>query len=164
VSGGLWSSFTLIIGPSLLGLGLLFQRVGWLYGVLKLVGGTYLVYLGIRTLLSPPPVASAEPDAGPILSRWHAFRRGVLVDLSNPKAAVFFVSLFAVTMPPDAPLWFEAMIVAAVVLVAAGWYAMVACLVNLSPVAAVLQRSRAVLARVTGVVFIVLGARLAADR
>lgn len=148
---------------SLLGLGLLFQSAAWLYGLVKLAGGLYLIWLGIRTLLGSGSVSSDAPDtAGP--SGRGAFRRGLVVDLSNPKAAVFFVSLFAVAVPPEAPFWFDALVVTMVVVTAFAWYATVACLVNLPPVAAVLRRWQAGITRITGALFVVLGVRLAVDR
>ena len=153
---------------SLLGLGLLFRSTAWLYQVVKLAGGLYLIYLGARLLISAGwrgrgPAVAVAPRL-PALSPARAFRRGLIVDLGNPKAAVFFTSLFAVTVPPDAPLWFQALIVVAVVAMAGGWYALVACLVSLRPVAAAFERAKRAVACVTGAAFVALGARLAADR
>jgi len=148
---------------SLLGLGLLFQTVGWLYMALKIVGGAYLVYLGIKAMIT----SRGAQDDGPSLATMtglHAFRRGILVDLSNPKAAAFFISLFAVTVPPLAPLWFKALVVASVVAMAGGWYAVVACLVATGPVARLYRRARRTLTFLAGALFVALGVRLATDR
>lgn len=165
VSAGIALGTTIWATASLLGLGLLFQTATWLYKAVKIAGGLYLIWLGIRTIMSarhaPAATTSTRLRA---MSSAQAFRRGLVVDLSNPKAAVFFTSLFAVAVPPAAPLWFQAMIVAIVVVMAGGWYALVACIVNIPAVAAALRRAQKTIARVTGLVFIALGARLAADR
>ena len=61
--------------------------------VLKYTGATYLVYLGLRFLLTtrwPTPRGSS----GFVVSSWAFFRRGILVDLLNPKIGVFFLAFF----------------------------------------------------------------------
>ncbi len=164
VSAGIAVGTTIWATASLAGLGILFQTTAWLYQAVKLAGGLYLVYLGIRTILSARHARAASPARLGALSPLQAFRRGLVVDLSNPKAAIFFTSVFAVAVPPQAPLWFQALVVATVVMIAAGWYALVACLVNLPPVAAALRRAHKAMSYVTGLVFVALGARLATDR
>lgn len=81
--------------------GLLFQSAAWLYQAVKLAGGAYLVYLGLRTTLSARDDKRPRlPPAKPLTARG-AVLRGPIVDLSNP---VFFASLFAIAVLPEAPL------------------------------------------------------------
>jgi len=70
-----------------------------IFQALKLVGASYLVYLGIRSLLAAArrsPHAEGAGDGGPTASRdrWAALRQGVINNLANPKMAVFFASVF----------------------------------------------------------------------
>lgn len=147
---------------SLLGLGVLFQTAGWLYQAVKLIGAAYLIYVGARMLLGAwrgSPAGRAASAAQSVAGA-RAFRFGLLTDLSNPKAAAFFTSLFAVTIPPGAPLWFDALIVSAVVAIAGGWYALAACLVSFESVARLYRRGQRAIGAVTGAVFMALGLRL----
>ncbi len=164
LAAGICLGTTIWATVSLFGLGLLFQTAGWLYVTAKLAGAAYLVYLGARMILSARRSASLPDAGGPRLSAGQAFRRGLLTDLSNPKAAAFFTSLFAVAVPPEAPLWFDASIVLAVVAIAGGWYAIVACLMTLDPVAALYRRCAKAVSALAGAVFIGAGLGLAAER
>jgi threonine efflux protein len=164
LSAGIAVGTTIWATASLLGLGLLFQTTAWLYQFVKLAGGAYLIYLGITTIMSARQSPSTAPVRIQADSAGRAFRRGLIVDLSNPKAAVFFTSLFAVSVPPEAPLWFKVLVVAIVVMMAGGWYALVACIVNLPPVALALQKMQKAISYLTGLVFIGLGVRIAVDR
>ena len=61
------------------------------FSVLKLVGGIYLIYLGIQTFRA----AARETLEMPESSRdgmWRAFRQGVVVEATNPKTAAFFLA------------------------------------------------------------------------
>ena len=165
VAAGIAVGTTLWATVSLAGLGLLFQTAGWLYAVVKLAGGAYLVYLGLRTIAAAHRRQAAAPSpTGARLTGRQAFRRGLLTDLANPKAAAFFTSLFAVAVPPTAPLWFDAAIVALVVAMAGAWYATVAWAMTAGPIPALYRRAERAIAYLTGAVFMGLGVRLAADR
>jgi threonine/homoserine/homoserine lactone efflux protein len=68
--------------------------------VLKLIGGVYLIYLGIRTWRSAggtslAPSASEETGAG------RAFRDGIVVEATNPKTAAFFLALIPHFIDPS---------------------------------------------------------------
>jgi hypothetical protein len=61
-----------------------------------LKGGAYLLYLANRLWRSKPGPTEQAPVA---VSRMKAFRLGLLTNLSNPKAALFFGSVFATSFP-----------------------------------------------------------------
>ncbi len=164
VSLGIAAGTTVWATASLLGLSLLFETATWLYQAVKLAGALFLIYLGLRTILSARRLTVSGSAPVAVVSGVQAFRRGLVVDLSNPKAAVFFASLFAVTVPPGAPVWFQATVVAAVVAMAGGWYALVACIVDLDPIARLLRRTRRAFTFAAGAIFVALGLRLATDR
>ena len=164
VSLGIAVGTTVWATASLLGLSLLFETATWLYQSVKLAGALFLIYLGLRTIVLARRLPASGPAPAVPVSAGQAFRRGLIVDLSNPKAAVFFASLFAVTVPPDAPLWFQTAIVAAVVMLAGGWYALVACVVDLKPIAQLLRRAQRAFTYASGGIFVALGLRLATDR
>ena len=149
---------------SLLGLGLLFQTAAWLYLVVKFAGAAYLILVGIQILLSARKPVAVDEGAATSETGWRAFRLGLLTDLSNPKAAAFFTSLFAVTVPPEAPLWFDLLVIFCVVATAGIWYALVAFAIVLDPIAALYRHAARGITAVTGVVFVALGLRLAAER
>ena len=60
------------------------------FGIVKYVGAAYLVYLGVRRILDRRPVMTVERTGAPRLRR--AFVDGVVVNVLNPKTALFFLS------------------------------------------------------------------------
>jgi len=166
VSGGIGIGTAIWAAASLIGLGALFQSAAWAYQAVKIAGALYLIYVGIRMLLEARRSTgmAGSPSPPRAATGWQALRRGLAVDLSNPKAAVFFASLFAVAVPPLAPLWFKLGIVATVVLTATVWYGFVACFTGYPPVARWLTRSQKAVTRLTGILFAGLGVKLALER
>ena len=68
------------------------------FTVVKLLGAAYLIYLGIRTLLSRDDRIAGR-DAEPTLSS--TYRRGVVVNVLNPKTALFFLAFLPQFVDPD---------------------------------------------------------------
>jgi len=149
---------------SLFGLGLLFQTAGGLYEIVKLAGAVYLVVVGARLILSARRASAPTRIARPAIPATRAFRQGLVTDLSNPKAAAFFTSLFAVAVPPTAPFWFDALLVATVAGIAGLWYGTVAWAMAADPVVALYRKAARAITAIAGAVFVALGLRLAAER
>jgi threonine efflux protein len=154
---------------SLAGLSLLFERAQWLYHFVRLGGAIYLLVVGAALLWT-----AYRRNSGPLSTPPHirtgtgtlvrAFRLGFLTDISNPKAAAFFTSLFAVAVPGEADWELKLLIVAAIGAIAGAWYAFVAVTVSISLIARLYARGRRALEAIAGLLFIGLGAKLAADR
>lgn len=153
---------------SLGGLGLLFEQVGWLYHAIRVLGALYLIHIGYRMFRSPAhvPEKRAIDQCTPqrSLTGAAAFRRGLLTALSNPKAAAFFSSLFAVAIPLDSPFAFQAAIVTTITAVAGAWYGIVTIAVAAAPVSRFYGRAERWIGKITGAVFMGFGARLLTDR
>ncbi len=145
-----------------LGVGLLLQQAGWLYGTLRLLGGLYLIYLGIclwRGAAQPlalPGAAGAAP--GSVL---RSLRLGLLTQLVNPKAAVFFGSIFLTFLPPDLPLWVTGVVLANIFAVEFLWYLAVALLFSTGRVRRAYTGAKLWIDRLAGGCLAVLGLKLA---
>jgi threonine efflux protein len=154
------------------GLELVLAHYRWVAEVIRLLGAGYLTWLGFWMIVRSRraiPVAAPVTGAQGTVSQTSvprlgsALRAGLLADLGNPKAAVFWTSLFAVVLPPSAPVWVRGSAVAVAVLIAAAWYSAVACAFSLAVVAGAYRRAKTWVDRVTGGVLIGLAARLAAE-
>ena len=88
---------------SLLGLGALLASSAFWFTVVKLAGGLYLLYLGIKLLragVSPTQVLAPAAQA----SRWKLFANTYLVTALNPKGIVFFVAFLPQFLNAAAPV------------------------------------------------------------
>ncbi len=152
---------------ALFGLQALLERFEWLYLGLRIAGGLYLIWLGIQLFRhAGKGEAMVTAATGPTdaMSAARAFRATLMVQLSNPKVAVFFGSVFLTLLPADAPPWMNAAVLAIVAANEFGWYALVALLFSGNAVRAVYRRVRVWIERLTGGVLAALGLRLALDR
>jgi threonine/homoserine/homoserine lactone efflux protein len=81
------------------GLATLLERSAGAYRVVKIVGGLYLLYLGVRALLRRHATAAATEAAAPAGASWSALRAGLLSCALNPKVGLFFLAVVPQFLP-----------------------------------------------------------------
>jgi threonine efflux protein len=84
---------------ALLGLQLLLQKVIWLQRLIAICGGLYLCWMGVQMLrgaFAKPAEAGVETQQVPTISgAGRSLRRGLFTNLANPKAVIYFASIFS---------------------------------------------------------------------
>lgn len=146
---------------SLLGLSAILVKYQWLTWTVRILGGSYLIFLGIRLLWAKPQAIEVEGEARPVGSRAILF--GFLVTLTNPKAIVLFASVFATAVTASTPFWLMGVMIALVTASSLTWYSCVSLFMSSGPVMRRFQRARHWIERAAGVCFIGLGSKVLAD-
>lgn len=111
---------------ALAGLTALLSQLEWLYLVLKVAGGAYLVYIAFkiwRGAREPIHVGDAGSDHRALA---RSFTTALLTQVSNPKTIVVYASIFAALLPKTVPLGLIFAVPIGVFAVEAGWYTVVA--------------------------------------
>lgn len=122
---GLGGAFFAVL--ALAGLVALLEKVEWLYLVLKMAGGLYLVHLGIAIWGGArQPITVETTDGRAALSVSRALALGLITQVSNPKTAVVYASIFAALMPQNPPVALILALPPIIFLIEASWYAVVA--------------------------------------
>ncbi|WP_337263131.1 MULTISPECIES: threonine export protein RhtC [unclassified Serratia (in: enterobacteria)] len=151
-------------GVALLGLNLILQKMAWLHQIIMVAGGLYLCWMGWQLLRSAraqnaqsapvEDVAVVLPKAG------RSFIRGLLTNLSNPKAVIYFGSVFSLFVGEDVGAgarWGLFMLITGETLV---WFSLVAVVFALPAMRRGYQRLAKWIDGVAGVLFTGFGLHL----
>lgn len=165
-TSGIALALVIWVSATAVGLSALLRTSGEVLFLLKIAGACYLAYLGVRTLLEsrarPADLLAATPPAAPA----HAvFRQGFLSAISNPKLGVFFVTFLPqFVLPGQAVL--PRLLELGVTFALIGWVWMNVYGLFVTRLRQVITapRVRQWMQRVTGVVLLGFGARLALER
>lgn len=151
------------VAYSLLGIGLIVSQSIVLFNALKWVAAAYLLYIGIKALRArPADPAAAELQAGEaVRSSRGAFVTGFVTNGLNPKATLFFLSLFTVVIDPHTPLAIQGGYGVYLAGATALWFCMVAWLFSQQRVRAGFARLGHWFDRMMGAVLVGLGVKLA---
>ena len=146
---------------SLVGLSAILAQYQWLTWAVRVLGGAYLIFLGIKLLRTKPRQIEFDQSVRP--SRNRAILFGFLVTLTNPKAIVLFASVFATAVTASTPAWLMGVMIGLVTTSSLVWYSCVSVFMSSAPVMRRFQRARHWIERAAGVCFIGLGGKVLTD-
>ena len=159
---GVGSGILLHVGYCLLGIGLIVSQSIVLFNLLKWLAAAYLIYIGIRALQArPADPASAQLEPLATRSPRAAFARGFVTNGLNPKATLFFLSLFTLVISPQTPLLVQAGYGLYLALATALWFCAVALLFSQARVRRGFVRLGHWFDRLMGAVLVGLGIKVA---
>ncbi len=168
---GLWTSFGigmaifLHVSYCVLGLGIVISKSIIAFNVVKYLGALYLVYIGFAAIKSKPTeVKTDDVVLKKMPSPFNSFWSGFMTNALNPKATLFFLAVFSVTVSPRTPaivkigygVW---MAFATIV-----WFSSLSYLFSRDKVRSGFKRFGHWFERSMGIILIALGIRLALIR
>lgn len=157
-------AITAVLGVMLLsamGLGALLAASETAFTVTKVLGASYLVWLGIKTFRSEAALAVGATDATQPGRARSFYLQGFLVGASNPKAVLFFAAFFPQFLNPAAPMAPQFALLA-LTFVAFEFTVLTLCALGVARLVPVLKSSQPVrwINRICGGLFTLMGALL----
>lgn len=145
---------------ALLGLQAFLLAVPVAYTALKIVGGIYLLWLAYKIIRhSREPLSMGKVSVGE-KSLLATFRDGLFTQLSNPKTAVVFASIFTALLPREIPAYYYIALPVISFIIDAGWYSLVTIALSTERSRNVYIRFKTAIDRVAGSVMALLGLKL----
>ncbi|MCB0210391.1 MAG: LysE family transporter, partial [Anaerolineae bacterium] len=149
------------VAAGFIGLTAIFWQVSWLFEIVKILGAAYLVYMGYKVFATKThPVEFTYQKGADHFSRAKAIRIGFYTCVSNPKSALFYLSLFTAVIPPSSPGWAQVFMAIMMIVLSVSWYSGVAFLFSEPLVQRGYRKVERGVNYVVGGLFIGLGLRL----
>ncbi len=147
---------------ALLGLISILTTVPMLHLALKVLGGAYLIYLGYRIWRGArqPLVLENTPLQDRPTQAWRSFVLGLATQVSNPKTAVVYASIFASLLPSGVPLFVLVALPIMIFAIETIWYSVVALALSAPSPRAHYLASKVWLDRTAGAIMSLLGLKL----
>ncbi|HZJ96653.1 MAG TPA: LysE family transporter, partial [Oligella sp.] len=100
---GLIVGYTIQFIISVVGVAAVIKTSPLLFEIIKWVGVSYLIYLGIKQYRSPVSMIRVDVSNMPSATAGKLFMQGFLVDITNPKAAIFLLAVIPQFVDPTRP-------------------------------------------------------------
>ncbi|AJJ20741.1 MULTISPECIES: threonine export protein RhtC [Yersinia] len=153
-------------GVALMGLNLILQKMAWLHQIIMVGGGLYLCWMGWQLLKSAR--AKCHDNEGEVQvalpARGRTFLRGFLTNLSNPKAVIYFGSVFSLFVGDDVSAGARWGLFVLIVGETFVWFSIVACVFALPVMRRGYQRLSKWIDGLAGVLFAGFGIHLILSR
>ena len=145
-------------GAALFGVGALFILFPTFLFVFKLIGGLYLIWLGLSMLRGAnKPLESSDKKAANNV--WKSFLKGFTTTLANPKAVIYYASALTAVAPPGASFGLLLLMVLIVLAVAAFWFACVVLFLSTPQASSFYKNIKIYLESVFGSLIMLFGAK-----
>ncbi|PZQ43370.1 MAG: hypothetical protein DI551_12270 [Micavibrio aeruginosavorus] len=149
----------------LAGLAIIISQSVIVFNILKWIGAAYLFYVGIKALRSNGFEASeAGEESAADMTAMEALRSGIITNLFNPKATLFFLALFTQILSPDITVGAKIIYGLTCVAMTMIWFSIVATVLTTPRIRAVFLKASKWVDRACGGVFVALGLKLAATK
>lgn len=148
------------------GLSALLTAYSYALFVIKIVGGLFLLWLAHKSFKSAASKHDIEATelAGGKRTPWGYFRRGYLIQMTNPKAALAWIAIISLGLAPDAPIWVAAAIVLGTFILSVVTHMLYALAFSTPAMVRLYGRARRSIQAVLGTFFTVAGLRLLLSR
>ncbi len=144
------------------GVGYIISKSIVLFSIIKWLGVVYLIYMGIGSLLAKGSKLEVTGErTGPDLSRLQAFKMGFLTNVLNPKATLFFLSLFTFVIGNSTPVYVILTISFIILATAFVWFTIVSVFLAQQNVQRVFLKYEKSINRTLGGFLILLGIKIA---
>ncbi|MCS5712088.1 LysE family transporter [Candidatus Berkiella aquae] len=147
-----------------IGIGIIVAKSVVAFNIIKYCGAAYLIYLGCKGLFSRQSGMlnlSSSAQAAPALSSWDSAKRGFLVNILNPKATLFFLSVFSQVIDPQTPRLIQALFGLEFSLISLCWFGSLAFILTHDALKQKLTAAQKYLDKMLGGALIALGLKVA---
>jgi len=150
---------------TLLGIGLIISQSIVLFSIIKYMGAAYLIYIGYQSLKSRGMKLEDQGEQKhEYISDKKSFMMGFLCNALNPKATLFFLSMFTVVVSPTTPLEIQAAYGAFSAVTAIMWFVALSIILSLSKVRNFFNSFGKMFDRAIGAILISLGISVALSK
>jgi len=146
---------------TVIGIGLIIASSVLLFSAIKLAGAVYLVYLGVHLMTEKQDLAETALPASAPLSAWAAFRQGFFTNVLNPKATLFFISVFSQFVSPSLPFSVRTLFGVEAVTVIGLWFVVLAVVLTFPLMRALIGKVQQRVLKFMGAALLLLGVKVA---
>ena len=160
---GVISAIAIHMSYCVAGIAVLITATPWLYNALRYAGATYLLWIGIKALLAKSNATTyVSKQTQPInVTAKAAFMQGLLCNLLNPKATLFFLAIFTQLLNADSTIMDKLLVAFIIWLEALLWWPLVVFIFQTQIVQRRYFKLQFIIDKLLGVILILLGVKVA---
>lgn len=152
---------------ALVGVAFIIERSIILFSTVKLLGAAYLIYIGYKSLRVKKQIVTettADIKIVKTLSAGQALRQGFITNALNPKAALYFLSVFTQVINPHTPTGVQALYGVVMIILTFAWFGSLALILTNEKIKKPFSKIQHGLEKCFGVILIALGIKVAVSK
>lgn len=140
-----------------LGLAIIISHSILLFSVIKYLGATYLVYIGIKSLIDNSGHTPIKAKITTKHSKWIAFKDGLITNVFNPKCTLFILSVFTLVVRPHTPTIVQVTYGVEIALITFAWFVFLAYVLTTATIRSRIEKTQRIATKLIGGILITIG-------
>ena len=165
---GIWTAFgfgagiTIHVLYCVAGLAVLISQSIIIFNIVKYLGAAYLIYIGIKSIISKTSNVEVEAQKKKeYISNFKALKIGFFTNVLNPKATLFFLSIFTMVISPDTPKSIIAILSFIMIFNTILWFSLVSIFFTQKRIIKIYSKFQKVFNKIFGALLIAIGIKVA---
>ena len=142
------------------GLGMIIKESDLLFKVIQIIGSLYLAYLGVISIISKDSSNNSNYKNELLFNAFQSFKLGFLTNILNPKATLFFLSLYTMIIANNTPFQFQILFGLWMSFATGLWFAFLSLILTNKSILAKIEFMSTKIQRMTGVILIIFSIKL----
>ena len=160
VSLGIGIGILMHITLCIFGLGMIIKESDLLFKAIQIIGSLYLAYLGVISFISKDSNNNSNYKDKLHFNALQSFKLGFLTNILNPKATLFFLSLYTMIIANNTPFQFQILFGLWMSFATGLWFAFLSLILTNESVLAKVEFMSTKIQRLTGVILIIFAIKL----
>lgn len=146
---------------SIFGLALLISNTPIIFNIIKYLGAGYLIYIGVLSFISKTTHFETNPvQESKSISNIKAIRIGFLTNVLNPKATMFFLSLFTAVIGAESNKSLVIFLGIAMMINTTLWFSLLSILLTHSKILPFLEKNQGLFNKIFGILLVGIGLQI----
>lgn len=142
------------------GLGMIIKESDLLFKVIQIIGSLYLAYLGIISIKSKNSSTESKYNDEFNFNAFESFKLGFLTNVLNPKATLFFLSLYVLIISNNTPFQFQILFGLWMSFATGLWFAFLSLILTNKSIVSKIEFMSTKIQRLTGLILIIFSIKL----
>ena len=142
------------------GLGMIIKESDLLFKVIQIIGCLYLAYLGIISIKSKNSPTNSKYNDKFNFNAFESFKLGFLTNVLNPKATLFFLSLYVLIISNNTPLEFQILFGLWMSFATGLWFAFLSLILTNKSIVSKIEFMSTKIQKLTGMILIIFAMKL----
>tara|TARA_B110000467_G_scaffold32861_1_gene29895 strand:- start:1153 stop:1725 length:573 start_codon:yes stop_codon:yes gene_type:complete len=159
-SMGVGSGVILHVLFCIFGLGVIISRSDIIFNLIIISGALYIIYMGIKSLLVSIPLISVDYNINKEYSSYTAFAKGFLTNILNPKATLFFLSIYTIIIKDNSPTYIQLAYGLWMAVATAGWFCFLSIVLTNHSIVKRVELFGFKIQKIMGIVLLIIGFKI----
>ena len=142
------------------GLGMIIKESDLLFKAIQIIGSLYLAYLGVISIISKDSYNNSNYKDKLHFNALQSFKLGFLTNILNPKATLFFLSLYTMIIANNTPFQFQILFGLWMSLATGLWFAFLSLILTNKSILPKIEFMTTKIQRITGIILIIFSIKL----